>query len=103
MLWTGALTIMFAGSVFAQDKSSHTAHYVTVDGNVKLEVLDWGGSGWPIVMLAGLGDTAHAFDDFAPNSLAHIACTASLDADSAHQAFRSRVIRPIGWVTMFWK
>ena len=38
----------------------------TVDTNVRLEVLDWGGSGRPIVMLAGLGDTAHAFDDFVP-------------------------------------
>ena len=31
-----------------------------------MEVLDWGGSGRSIVLLTGLGDTAHAFDDFAP-------------------------------------
>jgi len=31
-----------------------------------LEVLDWGGSGRPLVLLAGGGDTAHVFDDFAP-------------------------------------
>ena len=31
-----------------------------------LEVLDWGGRGRPIVLLAGGGDTAHVFDDFAP-------------------------------------
>jgi pimeloyl-ACP methyl ester carboxylesterase len=37
-----------------------------VDENVKLEVLDWGGSGRPLVLLAGLGNTAHVFDDFAP-------------------------------------
>jgi len=29
-------------------------------------VLDWGGSGRPLVFLAGLGNTAHIFDDFAP-------------------------------------
>jgi len=29
-------------------------------------VLDWGGSGRPLVLLAGGGDTAHVFDDFAP-------------------------------------
>jgi pimeloyl-ACP methyl ester carboxylesterase len=29
-------------------------------------VLDWGGSGRPLVLLAGLGNTAHIFDDFAP-------------------------------------
>jgi len=37
-----------------------------VDDNVKLEVLDWGGTGRPLVLLAGLGNTAHVFDDFAP-------------------------------------
>jgi pimeloyl-ACP methyl ester carboxylesterase len=39
---------------------------VTVDKDVRLEVLDWGGSGRPLVLLAGGGDTAHVFDDFAP-------------------------------------
>jgi non-heme chloroperoxidase len=39
---------------------------VTVDKDVKLEVLDWGGSGRPLVLLAGQGDTAHIFDEFAP-------------------------------------
>jgi len=33
---------------------------------VQLEVLDWGGTGRPVVLLAGLGWTAHVFDDFAP-------------------------------------
>jgi pimeloyl-ACP methyl ester carboxylesterase len=38
-----------------------------VSKNVRLEVLDWGGSGSPpLVLLAGGGDTAHVFDDFAP-------------------------------------
>ena len=50
----------------ARDESPHTVHFVTVDRNVKLEVLDWGGSGRAIVLLAGLGNTAHVFDDFAP-------------------------------------
>jgi|HubBroStandDraft_6_1064221.scaffolds.fasta_scaffold03519_6 non-heme chloroperoxidase len=44
----------------------HTARFVAVDTNVKLEVLDWGGSGPPIVFLAGLGNTAHVFDAYAP-------------------------------------
>ncbi len=33
---------------------------------VKLEVLDWGGSGRALVFLPGGGDTAHIYDDFAP-------------------------------------
>ena len=48
------------------DPSPHTIQFVTVDENVKLEVLDWGGSGQPVVLLTGLGNTAHVFDEFAP-------------------------------------
>jgi len=40
--------------------------FISVDTGVKLEVLDWGGSGRPLVLLAGLETTAHIFDDFAP-------------------------------------
>jgi non-heme chloroperoxidase len=48
------------------DPSPHSIQFVNVDDNVKLEVLDWGGSGRPLVLLAGLGNTAHVFDEFAP-------------------------------------
>jgi pimeloyl-ACP methyl ester carboxylesterase len=40
--------------------------FVTIAPAVKLEVLDWGGSGPPVVFLSGLQDVAHGFDDFAP-------------------------------------
>ena len=49
-----------------KDPSPHITHFVTADKNVRLEVLDWGGSGRPLVLLAGGGNTAHVFDDFAP-------------------------------------
>jgi non-heme chloroperoxidase len=39
---------------------------VKAEKDVSLEVLDWGGSGRPMVLLKGLGDDAHIFDDFAP-------------------------------------
>jgi len=39
---------------------------VRVANGVRLRSLDFGGSGPPLVLLAGLGNTAHAFDDFAP-------------------------------------
>ena len=48
------------------DSSPHRTTLVTVDEGVQLEVLDWGGAGRAIVLLAGLGDTAHVYDDFAP-------------------------------------
>lgn len=49
-----------------KDPSPHKVQFVTVEGNVRLEVLDWGGTGRPMVLLAGLGNSAHVFDDFAP-------------------------------------
>jgi pimeloyl-ACP methyl ester carboxylesterase len=48
------------------DPSPHITQFVAVDKNVRLEVLDWGGFGRSLVLLAGGGDTAHVFDDFAP-------------------------------------
>src|SRR5579863_79234 len=53
-------------SVPWKDPSPHAVQFVTVDSNVRLEVLDWGGSGRPVVLLAGGGNTAHVFDEFAP-------------------------------------
>jgi pimeloyl-ACP methyl ester carboxylesterase len=48
--------------------SPHAVQFVTVDKDVKLEVLDWDGpsdgQGRTLVMLAGNGNTAHAFDQF---------------------------------------
>lgn len=49
-----------------QDPSKHLRRFVTADKGVRLEVLDWGGSGRPILLLAGSGNTAHVFDEFAP-------------------------------------
>src|SRR6516165_704503 len=49
-----------------KDPSLHSISFVTVDKDVRLEVLDWGGSGRPLVLLTGLGNNAHVFDNFAP-------------------------------------
>jgi non-heme chloroperoxidase len=38
---------------------------VTVEPGVQLEVLDFGGSGEAMVLLTGIGDNAHVWDDFA--------------------------------------
>jgi pimeloyl-ACP methyl ester carboxylesterase len=48
-----------------KDPSPHASRFVPVGGDVRLEVLDWGGTGRPLVLLPGGGDTAHVFDDFA--------------------------------------
>lgn len=65
------VALQFAVPAFPQDRTSHTAassprvEFVPVEKGIKLEVLDWGGTGRPIVLLAGLGGTAHSFDNFA--------------------------------------
>jgi len=48
-----------------RDRSSHQVRWVTIDSSVKLEVLDWGGSGPPLVLLACYVST-HVYDEFAP-------------------------------------
>ena len=48
-----------------RDPSPHQVRWVTVDSSVRLEVLDWGGSGPPLVLLACYLST-HVYDEFAP-------------------------------------
>ena len=65
ILLTTPAGIYAQGQAAWTDPSPHKVSIVTVETDVKLEVLDWGGSGAPIVLLAGGGNTAHVFDDFA--------------------------------------
>lgn len=44
----------------------HQAKFVTGSTQNGLELLDYGGQGEPILLLAGLGNTAHIYDEFAP-------------------------------------
>ena len=72
-----------------------TVSMVTVERDVSLEVVDWGGQGRPIVLLAGLGNTAHVFDEFAPRltaaPLAPMASVASARCDrQPHRDRRAR-------------
>jgi pimeloyl-ACP methyl ester carboxylesterase len=48
------------------DPSPHRVRFITINPDVRLEVLDWGGTGQPMLFLAGLGNSAHIFDEFAP-------------------------------------
>jgi non-heme chloroperoxidase len=66
-----ALFILSLKSSAETDSSPHKVQFVTVEEGVQLEVLDWGGSGRPLIFLAGAGDTAHRFDGVAPQFTAH--------------------------------
>jgi pimeloyl-ACP methyl ester carboxylesterase len=47
------------------DTSGHKVSFVAVEPDVQLELLDWGGTGETLVLLTGLGDNAHVYDQFA--------------------------------------
>ena len=70
MIWDGTAQITFVrpakGTAWPHDiHCACSVSFVPVAPGVKLEVLDWGGTGRPLILLPGLGDTAHAFDPFA--------------------------------------
>jgi non-heme chloroperoxidase len=48
-----------------RDPSPHQVRFVPVDTSTRLEVLDWGGSGRP-VLFVGCYLTGHVYDDIAP-------------------------------------
>jgi len=54
-----------------QGETALKTQFVDVQPDVKLEVLDWGGTGRNLVLLAGLGNTAHVFDSLGPKLAAH--------------------------------
>ena len=58
--------VLSAALLASHDPSPHRVRFVAVAKDVSLEVLDWGGAGPPVVLLAGGGNTAHVFDEFAP-------------------------------------
>lgn len=49
-----------------RDPANHKSGFVPISKDVQLHYLDFGGAGTPILMIPGLGNTAHAFDDLAP-------------------------------------
>jgi non-heme chloroperoxidase len=74
-LFAGGLWLLAAPAVAAallsqpgapwRDRSPHQVRLITVESSVRLEVLDWRGSGRPVVLL-GCYLTAHVYDEFAP-------------------------------------
>src|SRR5215469_15554076 len=47
------------------DSSPHKSRFVTANG-IRINYLDWGGSGPVLILIHGLGDNPHIFDDLAP-------------------------------------
>lgn len=53
------------------DTTAHSIRFITVQPGVKVEVLDYGGTGRAMVFLAALGPNAHDWDKFAPKFVGH--------------------------------
>lgn len=63
-----AALILTTSAAFA---STPVVRMVEAAPSVQLEVLDWGGTGPDVVLLAGQGHTAHVYDAFAPRLAEH--------------------------------
>jgi hypothetical protein len=108
MRWEGSAQITFVRPTkeTAWPRDIHcacTSSFVPVGQGVKLEVLGWGVTGRPLVLLAGLGDTAHDFDKFAQNLVVKYHVYGITRRGTGSPA-RLRLPRPtserIGWETM---
>lgn len=55
----------FASTGAQEGCPAPTGTFVATEG-ARLHVIDWGGSGEPIIFLSGLFGSAHTFDEFAP-------------------------------------
>lgn len=66
-----ACAVCAQNASYPQGETALRTQFVDVQPDVKLEVLDWGGTGRNLVLLAGLGNTAHVFDSLGPKLAAH--------------------------------
>ncbi len=84
------------------DPSKHAVQFVTVEKGIRLEVLDWGGTGRPVVMLAGPG-TLHIFSTISRKNCPAFAVmsSASRDAGLALPLIPIRVMISSGWLTTY--
>ena len=67
-MWLGSTALfraLFGTETFDVRVERIVERFFCSDG-VKLHTLDWGGTGRPLVLLAGLGDTAHLYGSLAP-------------------------------------
>ena len=64
-LLVGAYLLAAQPDAAWRDPSPHKTRFVMVDSSVRLEVLDWGGAGQPILFV-GCYLTAHVYDDIGP-------------------------------------
>jgi len=68
-----ALAVLSERPVIAQGVDpTPSATLIAVTDSVQLEVLDWGGKGPTLILLAGMGHSAHVFDGFVHRLTPHL-------------------------------
>ena len=68
-----ASALFFVTLSAAAAPTAPASQMITVNG-VRLEYLDWGGRGAPLIFLAGFGDTPYIYNDFAPEFRSKFHC-----------------------------
>src|SRR3989442_1747986 len=87
------------GHLYAQglsqwkDPSTHSTRFVTVDKNVQVELLDWGGLGRSIILLAAVALPLTSLTTSRQSSLPAGMFTASRGADSVHPVIQPHRLR----------
>ncbi len=66
LLATFALSLAGCASKNPGSVQDRKTHFIQGSSHNKLEILDWGGEGSAMLFLAGMGNTAHVFQEFAP-------------------------------------
>jgi hypothetical protein len=68
--------------------------FVRVGQGVRIEVVDWGGADKPatMVLLAGLGDNTHVYDQFAFHSADYFHLSELPAEDTFHPASRKKAM-----------
>lgn len=67
-LWVALACVSLCGGIASAQALRHADRaegFADVNG-IRLQYLDWGGSGPALILLPGLGDTPYVFDDIAP-------------------------------------
>jgi hypothetical protein len=85
------------------DSTPHAVQFVTVEPEVRLEVLDWGGAGTPLIVLAGSGAPRTVSTALLPSSQKGITSMALRAEDLAHPAILPQptvIIQQITWAMM---
>lgn len=90
-------SLLFSFTSFGQETApANTSFFIQTDDKVKLQVVDWGGQGTPLVFLAGLSLNAHTYDFIAPrfaNNYRVIGITRMGHGDSASRKGKPTIAR----------